>query len=211
MEMPTTQEELDALIERATKALKAELLTERGKRQESEAKISEINKKLADFEEDHRREKVEKEKRDLEAKGKYDEALKTVEETYKAKLNASEQRIRSLMVDSEIMKYAGRAIRPEQALALIKNDYVFEVTDSGVQVKTPDGKPLIDDKGNIGGIEMATQKWFDANPHFLKPASDGGSGIASGATSAGSQSREWEKLNPTERLAYGHSLSEKKT
>lgn len=212
MDLPKTQEELDALITNAiaeaTKGIRADITNERKMRADAE-------KQIADAKAAEEAAKSAKERADLEGKGKYDEALKKSEEVYNAKLKeltaqleAANATVRRLTVDGEILKHTANAVDPQDALALIKAGYQFDVaTDGSVVVKKADGTPFLDDKGTPAGIEYTVKSFMAAKPHLVKSASNGGSGSQSGAGAAGNV--DFAKMTPSERLAYAHEHSGK--
>lgn len=212
MDLPKTKEELDALVSNAvaeaTKGIRADITNERKLRADAE-------KQIADAKAAEEAAKSAKERADLEGQGKYDEALKKAEEAYNAKLKelttqleSANATVRRLTVDGEILKHTANAVDPQDALALIKAGYQFDVAaDGSVVVKKADGTPFLDDKGAPAGIEYTVNSFMTAKPHLVKSSANGGSGSQSGAGTVGST--DFTKMTPTERLAYAHEHSGK--
>ncbi len=194
---PQTQEELDALIKeevgKATDGIRAKMTGEQAALKSMKAELEQATAKMKQVEDAAAQDKAEKEKAELLASGKYDEALKKVTEGYETKtselqksLDASRERIRALVIDREIIKHATDAIDPEDVLLHAKKLYDFEIDDSDpradvkISIKRKDGSLFFDDKGNPGNIELIVSKTLAEKPHLAKPASQGGAGSQSG-------------------------------
>lgn len=185
-EITITNEELEskinAAVAQATGGIRSELTEERKAKKELERKLAEKEKIETD-------ETEKREKADLEAKGKYEEALAKTRAAHEKqvaeltdKLAKAEAQIRSHRVDEEILKHSGDAVDPNDALALFKAAYDFDLTDSSVTVKKRDGTPLLDDKGKPLGIDGAVSQFLASKPHLVKAGGAGGSGSRGGNT-----------------------------
>jgi hypothetical protein len=190
VELPKNEEELKAAIAEASKGLRAELTEERTKRAEFEKQLKAIQTDLDKAKAAEASAAADKEKAALEGKGEYDKALKKVEETYTKKFNdlndavkARDSKIEELLIDGKILALAENAINPSQAVVLMKATHQFIVKEGQVIVNTPDGKPMLDDKGQAVTVEGAYSKFMGENLHLVKPGSAvGGPGTHIGAT-----------------------------
>jgi len=186
--LPKTEEELKAAIGDATKGIRAELSEERAKRSEFEKQLKQIQAKLDESEKAKNEESSAKEKAALEAKGEYDKALAKVTDTYTKKLAEFEGQIKmrddkisELMIDGKIMSMAENAVNPGQVVTLMKATHKFVIENGEVVVQSPDGKPMLDDKGKPVTVDGAYETFMGSNPHLVKPGSTtGGSGARNG-------------------------------
>lgn len=188
---PQNQEELDAIINdavgKATTGIRSKMSEEHDAFKNLKSEFDVLKAKTDEAEKAAQKAASEKEQAELLAQGKFEEALKSIQDRHtttlsdmQTKLEGANERIKSLVVDHEILKHAANAIDTQDVLMLVKSAYRFEVTDSGVNVKTLDGLPVMDDKGIMGGIEMAVKQFLATKPHLVRADAQGGAGTKPG-------------------------------
>ncbi len=199
METPRTftQEEHDAELARVRDGLTTDLKAERVARQDAERQRREQDERLKALETEAQKANSERERISLEGKGEYDKALQKVKDEYDRKLAEiakqgadKDARITSMLVDGEILKYAGDAIDPQDVLALMKGAYRFDVTAAGVSVKKPDGTPLLGADGKEADVAGAVQQFLGTKPHLVKAGGTGGAGSTGGGRTPSPQGLE---------------------
>lgn len=150
--------------------------------------------------------KQEKEREDLERKGKYDEALKSVRESvqqeyeprvkeFETKITGLTGRLRTEIVTNKLLAAAatGNAYNAEQVVGL--NDRFVTIDE--------DWNPVVVDKDGkerfISGVRMTpeqlVQEFLKNNPHMVKAGNTGqGGGAKGGASREGQDMSDVQKL-----------------
>lgn len=153
-----------------------------------------------------RKDRQDAERRKLEEKGKYQEALKTQEESlrkewdpvkksFEERVTGLTGRLRSEIVTNKLLAAAssGNAYNAEQAVKLTE---VFVKLDD-------DFEPIVvDEKGKqrfVGANPMTPaqlmEEFLGANPHLVKaPAGSNGGGASGGASKGGTMPTEYQQL-----------------
>lgn len=183
-----TQADLDRIAgERAARARRA-LLSELGVEDPAEAaRLLKEARSLQEQQEAARLKALEDQGRykelEQEIRAKKDAEIRELTE----KLTARERREQELVLTSSLERLAARAVKPEQAAALIRAEGAIRYAEDGtLYVADKSGKQALDDRGNAVSLDAYVQGWFANNPHHL-PASGNAAQQAGGAQGGGSK------------------------
>lgn len=185
-----TQEEIDKLIDDAKTATIGELTAEREKNRAMKAKLDEVETTLKKLSDDADAAKKAAERTDLEKKGKFDELLKKHTDEYNAHLAEKDKAISDLKgklttfrVDNAILSASENAIKPDDVVTLLKSRYQITETDDGaVEIKKPDGTPVLDKDGKAVDLKGLTTTFLAENAQYVKPTTPGGGAGTQGGT-----------------------------
>jgi myosin heavy subunit len=187
------QKQIDEL-----KAQNAEIIAEskkyRIRAQTSEEQVKTEAQKAADAQAKLDEAEAQRKKLELEGKGKYDEALKQQQEDHRkaleaatARATAAETALQGAVGQTALLTALGKAgLKPEligQASRLVAGQVKVQLTDGQavVQVLDDAGKPMLKTDGTPAGLEDLAASFAQANPHFLPPSGDTGTGAHRGA------------------------------
>ncbi len=192
-----TQDELEAELKKAKDGILAELTTERENRRKFEADLKAMKDEFDKVKATAEKDKSEKDKSELLAQGKYEEALKKHQEETQKIIENKDKALAELKttvtkfrVDNQIMAAAGSAINPEQVTTLLKAGYEFvEKADGTIDILATDTKSPILDKNNGKPLDIKalTEVFLADNKHLVKPGAQFG-----GAGSQQGQNRNYE-------------------
>lgn len=145
------------------------------------------------------REAQTRQQQDLEAKGKYEEALQHTEKRYKTELEKLaadreqwQQRYEGLAIDNAVLVEAQKhnALDPQDVLALVRSHVKLGA----------DGVPSFDDGKSIAD---GVKAFLDAKPHLVKASSRGGSGTNHQTGAPGVGDKPLSGMSPAEIRALG--------
>jgi len=154
-----------------------------------------------------RKEREDLKRKDLEAKGQYEAALKAQEDSLKKKydpeITAREERINSLtgrlrieIVTNKLLAAAaaGNAYNAEQVVGLLERQITLDEEWNPVVVEK-DGKTPRFIEGHAMTPEQLVQDFLKTNPHMVKAGNTGqGGGAKGGASREGQDLSEIQKL-----------------
>ena len=185
-----TQEEIDKLVDDAKTATIGELTAEREKTRAMKARLDELETSLKKFSDEADNAKKAAERAELEKKGKFDELLKKHTDEYNNHLAEKDKVIADLKgklttfrVDNAILSASDNAIKPDDVVTLLKSRYQITETDDGaVEIKKPDGTPVLDKDGKAVDLKGLTTIFLAENTQYVKPTTPGGGAGTQGGT-----------------------------
>jgi len=171
------------------KRSKAEILAEK-------KRIQEENEALKKFKAEHEAELAKAQEADLEAKGKYEEAIAAKEKAWKERFDSAESEKNSLFENVKRERLENELVK-RGALAERASYLVGELDAVTELVKGDDGKYTLKKKGGIGDADefnsmIEAAKNDQKTAFFFAPNGASGSG-ASGSQGGGSAAKTWNR------------------
>jgi len=193
--MPTV-EELQAQLDDLNKKYTDEVENakkQRQRAQQAESRLGEVEESLKEFQDRIAAQEAEAERKLLEGKGQYEEAMASLRSEKDKALQSKDAEIEALssslyreLGTNRLTAALGEAgVKSEliaQATKLLSGQIKVSVKDGKpvVQVLDEDGSPLNAENGAAATMQDLVGRWAQSNPHFLPPSGDTGSGAHKG-------------------------------
>lgn len=104
-------------------------------------------------------------------------------QTLNEKVAALEAELKSVLINQALRQaaQASRAVNPDQAAALLRNDLDLNVNEERqVFLTSRDGQPLLDEQEQPVSLDKTVAAWLEKNPHLVRPAGRSGAGSQAG-------------------------------
>ena len=146
---------------------------------------------------------AEQAQKELESKGKFEEAKEAIVTSYNDKLNVANEKLSSLesqltalKVNDGILSAAAKqnALNPEQIVLLLKDNVKLN-SEGQVEVVNAEGKTQFDENGNLVSVDEYVSTYLSSNSHLVR-------GVSAGTGSTGGQHKAaTQELRGGDRIA----------
>jgi hypothetical protein len=160
-----------------------------------------------------RQERVEREQKDLEAKGEFDRAKKAIEERHAKAVKERDERIEKTMGELKADRIRTALVSASARRNAIDPDEVADMLERRSTLNADLKAEALDDDGNVITIDQLVEQFLLKKPHLVKAGSTGeGGGSRGGATTTGARVGSAElqaalkKLEEADKLARASGM-----